>query len=427
VGRSTIVVEVWDNERNVRQEYAFGQTPVRVGRSPLNDLPLDRPFVSHCHGVLHMEGATCLFVDLGSTNGSFLRGSRLSKNQPTPLAPADRLQIGSLELRVRKSEARGADVLTSYAFRPSQMNVELPAELPPSPASSTPASSRAREETHDVLPRGGQRGAPDHLTPLYLKYRSAWSALMTAVQADTPRGQNPEDKAAELLARFPELAQEAEFRRWLGTDRSSLPAPSSRPSAPPAAAYGERLASLLRVPPQYSQDPQFLERLAGVVERFAQAFLELRRGQRQFTKEAELSLAGRGQLDELEAANSLIAYLLDPKAAPGRLDELSRAYADLMLHQVALLNGFAAGARDILEELSPFGLERRHKGPVRSLLRLFGVDSRWRNLRQRYEDLLEETALSKVLLGRGFARAYTAAVGDSGDAKASTRYDTGPV
>ena len=101
----------------------------------------------------------------------------------------------------------------------------------------------------------------------------------------------------------------------------------------------------------------------------------------------------------------------DPGFVTERLDELSRACADIMLHQVALLNGVAAGARELLQELSPTAIQHRHGGLLHALLRPFGYDRRWSAFRQRFEDLQEETALTSRLLGRAFARAYAASMG----------------
>jgi type VI secretion system protein ImpI len=371
-----LVVEVVDTDRGARQEFRFGRTPVRVGRSPLNDLPLDRNFVSNCHGIVHFDARQCEFVDLGSTNGTLLDGQRISKNQPVAISRHSVLGIGTLELRFRQSEGSSPDTHASYAFRPNELGqeqggkVELGAASRPAPAAHAPDAPIA-----------------ERVAPLFAHYRSAWGALLTELTAAGATGAR-EQLAGELLTRFPELAQEADFRRWAGTDRTQ-----ARPSAPPPAAN--------TAPARAGQ----------LIEYFAKAFLELSRGRRQFAKDLSLSTGERSKLLDLDDAPALVAYLLDQDAQNERLDELSRAFADIMLHQVALLNGFAAGARELLSELSPTAIQLRHGGLMHVLLRVVGHDRRWSGFRQRFEDLKEETALSSRLLGNAFARAYAASMG----------------
>jgi hypothetical protein len=82
----------------------FSESPVRIGRNQLNDIPLDDPFVSEWHGIIRFTGQDVAYVDLGSTNGSVLDGQRLAKNQPAPLTGSSRLQLGRIELSVSPAE-----------------------------------------------------------------------------------------------------------------------------------------------------------------------------------------------------------------------------------------------------------------------------------------------------------------------------------
>lgn len=364
-----LVVEVVDTDRGVRQEFRFGRTPVRVGRSPLNDLPLDRNFVSNCHGVVHFGARQCEFVDLGSTNGTLLDGRQITRNQAVAVSERSVLSIGALELRLRQTEGSSPDTHASYAFRRNELG------------SQQAGSGAVPCREHAPRARVAER-----LAPLYAQYRSAWQALLAELTADAG-GEPREQAAGELLARFPELAQEADFRRWAGTDRASAPPPAS--TTPPVRA-------------------------GQLIEAFAKAFLELARGRRQFAKDLSLCAEERSELETIDDAPALVAYLLEPAAQAERLDELSRACADIMLHQVALLNGVAAGARELLQELSPAAIQLRHGAPLDVLLRAFGIDRRWSAFRRRFDDLTEETALPHRLLGRAFARAYAASMGLGG-------------
>ncbi len=418
---SNLIVEVVDTEKNLRQAYTFDRAPIRIGRSPLNELPLDRSFVSHCHGVLQFDARRCEFVDLGSTNGTFLGAERLAKNQSVALTADSVLLIGSLELRVRHGSNSRLETRASYAFRPSHLNdvasPQVAGSAPPpavlaGPIAASAAAALSTAATAEIL------------APLYVQYRAGFRALFAALTASVPAGADREGMAAELLGRFPELAQEAEFRRWLGTDR----APSA--STPPPADAAAVLASALGLRLSPDAYGAFVERLGQVIERFTLAFIELRRGHRQFARDLSVPTSSDAALDRIEDARALVQHLLDPAAPPTRVDDLSRAYADAMLHQVALLNGMMAGARELLADLSPTALSAGSaSGPVAWLSRVFGRDERWTRLRRHFDDLTEEGTLSSVLLGRGFARAYAAAMGQTSSDAAPPRKSqaTGPL
>jgi hypothetical protein len=78
----------------------FSESPVRIGRNQLNDIPLDDPFVSEWHGIIRFTAQDVAYFDLGSTNGSILDGQKLPKNVPAALTDASRLQLGRIELSV---------------------------------------------------------------------------------------------------------------------------------------------------------------------------------------------------------------------------------------------------------------------------------------------------------------------------------------
>jgi len=86
----------------------FAESPVRIGRNQLNDIPLDDPFVSEWHGIIRFTPNDVAYFDLGSTNGSILDGRRLQKNMPAPLTEASRLQLGTIELSVTQPREEAA-------------------------------------------------------------------------------------------------------------------------------------------------------------------------------------------------------------------------------------------------------------------------------------------------------------------------------
>ena len=68
-----------------------------VGRSPDNDFVLGDPWISRNHAMLQcMEDGAFYLIDLGSRNGSFVNGRRVSI--PVTLQSGDRLTFGQTEL-----------------------------------------------------------------------------------------------------------------------------------------------------------------------------------------------------------------------------------------------------------------------------------------------------------------------------------------
>jgi hypothetical protein len=105
-----LVLRVRNLQTGSAEEHAFEQSPVRVGRHPRNELPLDVPFVSQWHGLFTFDDAGCAYLDQGSTNGSFLDGQRLVSAQSTPIGPESELRIGVLRVRaeIQTSERASA-------------------------------------------------------------------------------------------------------------------------------------------------------------------------------------------------------------------------------------------------------------------------------------------------------------------------------
>ena len=89
-----------DPSSGTEQRFEFDQSPVRIGRNPLNNVVLEGNFVSGWHGIIRFDGSGTYYFDLGSTNGTCLDGKRLPKNTPVPIAETTRLSIWMFELTV---------------------------------------------------------------------------------------------------------------------------------------------------------------------------------------------------------------------------------------------------------------------------------------------------------------------------------------
>ena len=89
-----------------------------VGRSALCDIYIDRATISHRHALLRI-GPPLSLEDLGSTNGTRLRGAAMPPGEPQPLAPGDVIDLGSLSAMVelRAAAPRGRRLLSHHHFQ----------------------------------------------------------------------------------------------------------------------------------------------------------------------------------------------------------------------------------------------------------------------------------------------------------------------
>jgi pSer/pThr/pTyr-binding forkhead associated (FHA) protein len=72
---------------------------VHIGRSPQCELILDDDFVSATHAVLaHQPNGVWVLTDMGSTNGTYVNGRRIS--EPTIVTMADAMRIGRVQMRL---------------------------------------------------------------------------------------------------------------------------------------------------------------------------------------------------------------------------------------------------------------------------------------------------------------------------------------
>lgn len=72
-----------------------------VGRATGADLILDVALVSRVHCRLEAHSETLEVVDLESTNGTYVNGSRVARAH---MIPGDRLKVGRIELQVGRTD-----------------------------------------------------------------------------------------------------------------------------------------------------------------------------------------------------------------------------------------------------------------------------------------------------------------------------------
>ncbi len=182
----------------------FVESPVRIGRNQLNDIPIDDPFVSEWHGMIRFGSEGVEYSDLGSTNGSVLDGTRLAKNAPARLTDRSRILLGRIELAVtqqrrdtgpRQTMAWGHSGMgrsPSYPGLPAQGKAGAPPSRPPtghgSPGGAGPAADRRPAEEEAALVR--QRQILEAFSEAFIGLRKGYEQFGAEVGVRTVNGKS---------------------------------------------------------------------------------------------------------------------------------------------------------------------------------------------------------------------------------------------
>lgn len=154
----------------------------------------------------------------------------------------------------------------------------------------------------------------------------------------------------------------------------------------------------------------FSARLEETLSVFLRFFVALQKGQEQFRQALDLKVldsAGRNPVERVQDATELAATLLAP-AHVEAIRALETAFKNIMIHQVALLNGLMAGVRTLLAKLSPKTVTKEaakeHRSPNVKIL--------WQTFERMHRDLAEEdNETFETIFGAQFGKAYAALVG----------------
>jgi predicted component of type VI protein secretion system len=379
-----------DPRSNTEQKYEFDQSPIRIGRNPLNNIVLEGNFVSGWHGIIRFDDSGTYYFDLGSTNGTCLAGNRLPKNTPVPITQTTVLTIWMFELTITPSvvgaptgapkppkaflvetlvgTARATDIFSASVLSqqppPNLSNSQVPRAQP---AVAQPAMPAPAQAVPSIVPAGVGSGA--HAGTAAPVSRSR---IVTAgSRAPTP---------APPSSNFRQPSQ----------------APGSRASADQT---GERLARCLRV-----------------IGAFADAFMGLKKGYEQFGAEVGVRpLRGNTRLHRARTSQEVMQYVLDPATDPDVCArDLNAVFADMGIHDLALMEGISQSVRSLLAKLDPNSFDL--KSAASSLWSGGKAKAKWSGYVDSFNNLLgDDSALHAEMFGEEFAAGYASvARGDEG-------------
>lgn len=130
---STFIVRPKDYEPSVVK---LDKRKLTIGRSSRNDICIGDPFASRLHAELRSEGDQVLLVDMGSANGTYLNGQRVSGT--VKLEVGDLVRIGETEIEYASGDQAMLSGATVFLSGPAA--AALPADTITSPISTRSTS-----------------------------------------------------------------------------------------------------------------------------------------------------------------------------------------------------------------------------------------------------------------------------------------------
>jgi type VI secretion system protein ImpI len=411
----------------INGERVCSQLPIRFGRNALNQCQILHPYVSDFHATVELiDNALCI-RDLNSKNGVFLPSrQRIPANVPTPFDTAGPISfiLGSIfhvkvepfaldrQVGQRASEACGTvlgnrAVLQSGSLPPPpgayaspQPGVPPPGYAPSQPPFPPPGGSMVQPPLVDAASNAaypGRGGSPSLAPPQLpaLPYGSGGAAAPPQYPAAAPVG----DQRARPVTNQINLSV---------SDMAMLGLRELAHSLVPGA------------PLQTTGDiARLLTKIHDTVEMFCRCFVPMREGYSQFISSMDLRRAATQRSLNRSRTALLVDQARDPAAVAAALIDwrnqdfdapqvVEEIFTELMMHQLALVDGIMRGVEALLEELSPARVERLfdEERPAGVSAMLGRHRALWQTFVRHHEELKNETRLFELVFGADFAESY---------------------
>lgn len=407
-----LVARVVDTQSNQSFDVTYERFPVRIGRNQLNDLHIDRPYVSQFHAAIDVRDKQIVIRDLGSTNGTVYAGQRLQRDVPVDITHNPEITIGPVTIRLNIVEA-----VKKEERREGFLDMSGEAWANQAPGARKQAIAPGAEDPY-----------LRQLLPYLEAYRAAWGTVYRILYDHLARLQ-PDVRSAylrRLAAEQASVSAEPDFQKlaqYYGVD------PGAMGEMNPGKAAQTALAELSRTlaPGTKPLDDvagilQFARRLRDSVEVFLKCFISLRDGYQAFTEQM-LGTDRNTENDRVATAKDakeLGVILLTPAGGPEAARQLNEIFIEVMAHEVKLLNGVMEGVKTLLGRLSPRTMEEEleRKGKKGGLFSS-KYEELWKLYESRHGDYAgEDKQTFEAIFGPQFARAYAANAGEDYNAPA---------
>ena len=443
-------LKIVDTEFHTTFRDTYALLPVRIGRNALNDVRLSKPHVSQFHAVLELQGERLMLRDLGSRNGTVLRDGRAPAHELVDLADSGH----QFRVSTFKFEASLADVDLDEIERRQTRRGLLESEPPPKDRTRRRTQFEASFEVPLSELRGRRSGAPDGASRPAVAARPppgaedleelcdaarASSARLTqaAVQrAQALSAQHARGMIEWLRAKVPGIERDPDFQRMNRRVDPSEDESERKRLLEYVAAQGlaELAACYLPDHPPFSSEDdvlRFLAKVRDVLDAFFVSFVPLRDGFETMRTGIDIQRPADRTLSYYDAIHAVRTITTSAELAqrmldwreelPGARKAVEGVFADLMIHEMALLSGVVRGVQSILQDISPetieSELERRKKnGGV--LSGMFRFRELWKIFRERHGDLEDgEKRIFGLVFGPAFGKAYARFVEDGAEAE----------
>ena len=404
-----LTAHIVDSQSNQSFETRYARFPVRIGRNQLNDLHIDRPYVSQFHAAIEVNDNKIWVKDLGSTNGTVYRGQKMERDQPIDVTAMPELHIGPVVIRFGLVEVKAEETGIHNA---SALDLGTA-------AGAALMASRLR------APRPGQEDAfVRQLLPYIEAYRQSWANVYRLVYEHLTRLQPPvrDNYLKRLLIEHPSVAQEADFQKV--SQYYGVPVHQWGEMTVPSAATAalNELAHQLAPSVGALDDPNkmmgFARRVRDSMNVFLKAFVSLRDGYQEFEVEVLRKERFEEEGNKVGTAKGFAALaevLFAQDANPQETsDQLHEIFVEVMTHQVALMNGVMEGVKQLLENLAPAAIEKRYdKSGKRGGLFSNKYEGLWQEYQVVHGDYQgEDKETFLIIFGPQFSRAYAATTGE---------------